>query len=229
MTTGRRAPGTTDVANAAQPIPFAIMRHLRTLLAALVVAPSAWIALAFGQDRAANAITAAGAEDAIHAGDVVQALVALAAAGLVLGLIASLRVSPVGALVAGAAYLASYAGLLIVGEPVLKVFTRTLSVAGYRADLSIPLRTGTAALLGAMLLVAVFSVGRWRRWPRPAEPFDPPAFDPHGALGARGFSADVPFRSTGARYESRPPSPPPRGARLPDLSWPDALRDSGSR
>jgi hypothetical protein len=34
--------------------------------------------------------------------------------------------------------------------------------------MSAPIRSGTAMVLGAALLVAVASVGRWRRWPRPA-------------------------------------------------------------
>jgi hypothetical protein len=207
----------------------AAMRHVRTLLAALVIAPLAWTILAFGQDRAAQAITDAGTEDAVHAGDVVRALVILSAAGLLLGLIASLRVSPVGAAVTGAAYLAAYAGLLIVPEQVLEAFNRTVSVAGMRGDLSTPLRTGSAALLGAMLLVAVVSVGRWRRWPQPSEPIDMPAFDAHGALGAYGLSPDVTYPGTGNRYLPMPPGPPHTAAQAADLSWPDTLRNTRQR
>jgi hypothetical protein len=136
----------------------------------------------------------------VQAGSAARALLVLAAAGFLLGLLASLRVSPVGAALTGAAYLASYAGLLIVPDAVLTVFDRTLSMAGHSADLSVPLRTGTAALLGAMLLVAVVSVGRWRRWPRPPEPVDAPAFDPNGALGAPGFSPDGPYPVGRPRY-----------------------------
>jgi hypothetical protein len=207
------------------------MRHVRTLLAALVIAPLAWIVLAFGEDRAAQAITGAGTEAAVHAGDAVRALVVLSAAGLLLGLIASLRVSPVGAVLTGAAYLAAYAALLVVPEQMLEAFTRTISVAGMSADLSTPLRTGSAALLGAMLLIAVVSVGRWRRWPRPSEPIDMPAtdtqaFDTHGAYG---FSPDVTYPGTGNRYLPMPPGPPHTAGQAADPSWPDASRNTRQR
>jgi hypothetical protein len=197
------------------------MRHLGTLLAALVIGPLVWTCTAYGQEHAVRAVSDTG--DAVRPEDVVRALLLLAAAGLLLGLIASLRVSPVGAAVTGAAYLASYAGLLIAPDAMLELFGHTVSVAGHQADLSIPLRTGTAALLGAMLLVAVGSAGRWRRWPRPAEPADLPAFDPHGALGAQGLSGEAVGLGTGYRYSSRHVSEAHTDAGPSGLSWADIV------
>jgi hypothetical protein len=144
------------------------MRHLGTLIAAVVVAPLAWILIAFGQDRSATAFANAGAGGSLHAGDFVRPLQYLAAAGLLLGIIATLRFSPLGALVTGAGYLSSYALLVVAPDQLLRFFSHNLSVAGHQADLATPVRTGTTLLVGALLVVAAASVGRWRRWPRRA-------------------------------------------------------------
>jgi hypothetical protein len=179
------------------------MRHISTLIAALVVAPLAWILIAFGQERSAQAF--AGSGGALHTADFVRPLVFLAAAGVLLGLIATLRFSPLGAVVAGVGYVAAYAALLIAPGRLLDLFTHNLSVAGHRADLSTPIRTGTTLLVGALLLVGVASVGRWRRWPRPSETGDNAASGHDGPLGADGLGLDstslgaepdLPFRST---------------------------------
>src|SRR5258705_9110670 len=143
------------------------MRHIGTLIAALVIAPLAWILTAYGQDRSAQTFANAGSGGAVNTGDVTRALLLLAAAGVLLGLIATLRFSPLGAAVSGAAYIAIYATLLIAPHGLLNLFNHTVSVAGQRADLSTPIRTGTTLILGAAMLVGVASVGRWRRWPRP--------------------------------------------------------------
>ncbi len=156
------------------------MRHVGTLIAALVIAPLAWLLIAFGQDRSAVAFSA----DTLHPGDFVRPLQYLAAAGLLLGIIATLRFSPLGAIVSGVAYLSSYALLLVAPDGVVKAVSHHVSIAGHRADLALPVRTGTTVVMGALLVVAAASIGRWRRWPRPAadtyapEPaFDRPAFD----------------------------------------------------
>ncbi len=76
------------------------MRHLGTLIAAVVIGPSAWILLAFGQDRSAQAFAHA-QNTALHTGDFVRPVEYLAAAGLLLGLLATLRVSPLGSVLTG--------------------------------------------------------------------------------------------------------------------------------
>ncbi len=93
----------------------------------------------------------------------------LAAAGLLLGLIATLRLSPLGAVVTGVAYVSSYAMLLIVPRRVLSFFGHHISVAGHHADATTPIRTGTTLVLGSLLLVSAASVRRWRRWPRQSD------------------------------------------------------------
>jgi hypothetical protein len=140
------------------------MRHFSTLLAAILVAPLSWLLLAAGQDRSASAFAGP-----LAAGDLIRPALCLAGAGLLLGLLATLRISPLGAALAGAAYSASYLAVLADPQGVLGAVPQRLSVAGHRVDLIMPLRTGTALLLGALLLVATVSAGRWRR-PAPARP-----------------------------------------------------------
>jgi hypothetical protein len=144
------------------------MRHLATVIAAIVVAPLAWIMIAFGQERSAQAFDHAHGGSVAHPGDFVRPLVLLAGAGILLGLLATLRLSPAGAVLTGAMYASSYLALLINPTWLLARLDRDVSVAGRHADLATPIRTGTTLLLGALLLVAVVSVGRWRRWPLPA-------------------------------------------------------------
>jgi len=143
------------------------MRHLWTLIAAAVVAPLAWVLLAYGQDRSLQAFANGDSQGALRADDFFRPLVCLAAAGLLFGLLATLRFSPLGAVLTGVVYTATYVALLVNPNALLRVFPNKLSVAGRVADPTTPMRTGAALVLGALLLVGVASVGRWRRWPRP--------------------------------------------------------------
>ncbi|GAA4684238.1 hypothetical protein Prum_064970 [Phytohabitans rumicis] len=140
------------------------------MIAALVIAPLAWLLLAFGQERSIRALSPEGT------GDLVRPAVCLAAAGLLLGLLATLRFSPLGAFVAGLAYAGSYLAAVANPDGVLDAFPSSVTIAGRDADPTTPLRTGTALLLGALLLLGVVSVGRWRQWPaRQDADADPPA------------------------------------------------------
>jgi hypothetical protein len=182
------------------------MRHVGTLIAASVIAPLAWVLIAFGQDRSAAAfLNAQSNGSTLHGSDFVRPLQFLVAAGLVLGLIATLRFSPLGALVSGLGYVSSYALLAVAPDGVLDMFHHDISVVGHHADLATPIRTGSALLVGALLLVGTASVGRWRRWPRPAgETFETPM---DRAVGADGLGLLPPDRSTepelAARYSTR--------------------------
>jgi hypothetical protein len=142
------------------------VRHIGTLIAAIVIAPLAWILLAFGQDRSLQAFASAQSTGVFHPGDFVRPVQMLAAAGLLVGLLATLRFSPLGASLTGIAYTSSYVLLLAAPGRVLRLFGHDISVAGHHADASTPIRTGTTMLLGALLLVGVASIGRWRRWPQ---------------------------------------------------------------
>jgi hypothetical protein len=155
------------------------MRHIWTLIAAVVIGPLAWVLIAFGQDRSAEAFAKAQSSGAFHTGDFVRPLLYLAAAGLLLGLIGTLRFSPLGSTLTGAVYVASYVALLIDPKGLLDQFKHNLSVFGQKADPTTPVQTGTTLIVGAVLLVSVVSAARWRRWPRPVtdEPDLGPARD----------------------------------------------------
>ena len=148
------------------------MRHLWTLIAAAVIAPLAWVLVAFGEDRSALAFTNAQRTGAFDTLDFFRPIVLLAAGGLLVGVLATLRFSPAGAGLLGLAYAGCYALLLVAPDGVLNVFRHRLSIGGHSADMSLPLQTGTVLLLGVVFLVALASVSRWRRWPRAGEAAD---------------------------------------------------------
>ena len=144
------------------------MRHIATLIAAVVVGPLAWVLLAFGQDRSADAFANASLSGAFHPEDFLRPLLLLGGAGLLLALLGTLRFSPLGATVIGIAYTSSYTLLLVAPTALLQLLTKDLSVAGRHADLATPIRTGTTLVLGILLLAAGISTGRWRHGPPPA-------------------------------------------------------------
>ncbi|MEE6257053.1 hypothetical protein [Plantactinospora sonchi] len=171
------------------------MRHLGTVIGAVVVSPLAWLLLAIGQDRSAREFTNA-QNSGLAAGTdlLLLPVLTLAAAGIVLGLIATLRFSPLGAGLTGALYVATDLGAL-ANPKLLNVIDHKLSLNGHPVDLAAPVRSGTALVLGALLLVAVVSVQRWRRWPGATgetagsapELVDPTPPDQDRPLGADGL------------------------------------------
>ncbi|BCL16638.1 hypothetical protein [Micromonospora sagamiensis] len=173
------------------------MRHIKTVIAALGVGPLAWFLLAAGQGRSLRVFgEAQESGGALDPDALLKPLLVLAAAGLLLGLVATVRISPLGSVLTGLAYSASYVGLLFSPARLLDLLGHKLSVAGYQIDLLVPVRTGTSVLLGSLLLVGVASVQRWRRWPQPdaAEPavvvpdtVIPPVPERDRPLGAEGL------------------------------------------
>jgi hypothetical protein len=137
------------------------------MIAALFIAPLAWLLLAYGEARSLQAFDTNADAGGLAAGDLLRPTLCLAAAGLIVGLIATLRFSPLGAVLAGATYAGSYLALLVKPGAVWDLLPKSASLGGHSADLTIPVRTGTTLLLGALLLVAVASRDRWRRWPLP--------------------------------------------------------------
>jgi hypothetical protein len=149
------------------------MRHLGSLIAGIVAAPLGWLLLAFGQVSSGKAFANVASTGTYHTKDFIRPLIFLAVAGIVIGLIATLRISPVGPLVAGVPYAGSYVALLIAPKRTYEAFNYNIKVFHETADLTLPLTTGAGLAIGAALLVAVVSVGRWRR---PA----PPPFEETG-------------------------------------------------
>jgi hypothetical protein len=87
---------------------------------------------------------------------------------------------------------------------VLRLFGHDISVAGHHADASTPIRTGTTMLLGALLLVGVASIGRWRRWPRSNDEAAAEAQDP--PLGIDGLGLPPRPRSAEPEFVARYPT-----------------------
>nr|MDT0660626.1 hypothetical protein [Micromonospora sp. DSM 115978] len=204
------------------------MRHLWTLIASVVIAPLAWLLLAFGQDRSTQAFRNAESTGAFDSADAVRPAVCLLAVGLLLGLMVSLRVSPLGAGLAGAAYSVSYLALLFNPEQVLDFFPDSVSLAGREADPTTPLRTGTALAIGVLMLVGVASAGRWRRWPageKPDVPETGEVLDPtprnDRPLGGEGLDLEPAAARTGDqdRAEYQDPAGCQDRAEYQDRDW----------
>jgi hypothetical protein len=139
------------------------MRHLWTLIAAIVIAPAAWLLIAFGQTQSGVAFAKATQSGTWTASDFVWPLVFLAGAGILLGLIGTLRFSPLGAVVTGLFYVASFVAVLVDGKDAYKLFNYKITILKHEALIPTPIVTGTSLILGSLLLVAVASVSRWRR------------------------------------------------------------------
>jgi hypothetical protein len=185
------------------------MRHIGTLIAALFVAPLAWILIAFGQGRSLEALDTAQSTGVYSSGTLVHSFEMLAGAGLLIGLLATLRFSPLGAVVTGLAYTVSYLLLVVAPEGTLRLFGHGFSLAGRHIDLAVPVRSGTTLILGAVMLVAILSIGRWRRWPRPDDQsFEEDADRPVGIdgldLGPEPAARPKPPRRRAAEPEPEP-------------------------
>jgi hypothetical protein len=185
------------------------MRHIGAVIAAVIVGPLAWILLALGQDRSAQEFANAQDGGAVDTNYLVRPMLLLAAAGILLGLITVLRLSPLGALLTGTFYVASGLGPLI-SPTLLNLLDHKLTLGGHQVDLATPVRTGTTLVLGSLLLVGVASVHRWRRWPRPAaeasvtvppDEFIPAGSGPDHPLGADGLGLNKPGRAAEPELE----------------------------
>lgn len=151
------------------------MRHLWSLLAGLVAAPLAWVLLALAQDGSTSTIGRWEQRAAFDTAELIVPGCYLAAAGVLLGLIATLRISPLGPVVAGLLLTTVYGLMFVNPFRVHDALPEDWSFRGEPVPLMLPLDNGTLGLVGLLLLMAVFSAQRWRRWPatapvaRPAE------------------------------------------------------------
>ena len=151
------------------------MRHLWSLLAGVVIAPLTWAVVAFGQ-AVTGEVSQAGPLTSFSS-KLLLAAAALVGAGILVGLIGTLRVSPLGPLLVAVLYLGSSALLVFAPKTAFDVFDRVQKdVFGYDVLVRSPLVTGVIPVLGGALLLAVFSAGRWRAWPGAAvvEPVEQP-------------------------------------------------------
>ncbi|MGN9774208.1 hypothetical protein ACTMS0_00285 [Micromonospora sp. H33] len=143
------------------------MRHLWSFLAGLVVAPVTWVLVTLGQDGSADTVARWVEIGRFNSANLIEPAVWLAVAGVLLGLLGTLRVSPVGPLVAGLLLAAPYVGLFVAPFAVRDAIPEGWKVLGDPLPLRLPLENGTLFLIGLLLMMAAFSGQRWRRWPRP--------------------------------------------------------------
>jgi hypothetical protein len=159
------------------------MRHLWTLIAAIVIAPAAWLLIAFGQTQSAPAFENAAKSGTWSANNFVWPLLFLAGAGLLLGILGTLRFSPLGAVLTGLFYVASYVAVLIDGKDAYKLVNYKIKILNHEAAVPTPIVNGTTLVLGSLLLVGVASVARWRRLPGAATEPAPGEEAPGGESG----------------------------------------------
>ncbi|MGI5147695.1 hypothetical protein ACQEVC_15180 [Plantactinospora sp. CA-294935] len=150
------------------------MRHLWSFLAGVVAAPLTWALIALGQDGSARTVTRWVEVGTFNTANLIQGAVYLGVAGILLGLLGTLRLSPAGPLAAGLLLVAPYVGLFVDPFTVRDAVPANWKVFGDPLPLVNVLDNGTTFLLGVLLLMATFSIQRWRRWPGPVAPAPAP-------------------------------------------------------
>ncbi|WP_410809708.1 hypothetical protein [Micromonospora sp. 067-2] len=160
------------------------MRHLWSFLAGLVVAPITWVLVTLGQDGSSRTVDRWVEIGTFNTANLIEPAVYLGVGGILLGLLGTLRFSPLGSLVAGLLLVTPYVGMFVAPFEVRDAIPHGWKVLGDPLPLRLPVENGTLFLLGLLLLMATFSVQRWRSWPNPApQPVLTPAPDP--ATGPR--------------------------------------------
>ncbi|MFD2764139.1 hypothetical protein [Micromonospora eburnea] len=159
------------------------MRHLWSFLAGLVVAPVTWVLVTLGQDGSGRTVHRWVEIGTYSTPNLIEPAVYLGVAGILLGLLGTLRFSPLGPLVAGLLLVVPYLGLFVAPFTVRDQIPAGWKLLGDPLPLREPLENGTLFLIGMLLLMAVFSGQRWRKQPgRPVAgtelpPADKPAED----------------------------------------------------
>ncbi|WP_121158602.1 hypothetical protein [Micromonospora pisi] len=144
------------------------MRHLWSFLAGVVAAPLAWVLITLGQDGSTRTVTRWLEIGNYNTANLIEPSVYLAVVGILLGLLGTLRFSPLGPLIAGLALVTPYVGLFVSPFWVRDTVPANWKVFGDPLPLLQPVENGTLFFVGALLVIAVFSGQRWRSWPAPA-------------------------------------------------------------
>ncbi|WP_319463071.1 hypothetical protein [Micromonospora sp. RTP1Z1] len=146
------------------------MRHLWSFLAGLVVAPVTWVLVTLGQDGSGRTVHRWVEIGTYSTPNLIEPAVYLGVAGLLLGLLGTLRFSPLGALFAGLLLITPYVGMFIAPFTVRGWIPDNWKVLGDPLPLRQPVENGTLFLIGVLLLMAAFSAQRWRPWPAATSP-----------------------------------------------------------
>ncbi|WP_406037815.1 hypothetical protein OG799_23980 [Micromonospora sp. NBC_00898] len=182
------------------------MRHLWSFLAGLVVAPVTWVLVTLGQDGSGRTVHRWVEIGTYSTPNLIEPAVYLGVAGILLGLLGTLRFSPLGAVVAGLLLITPYVGMFIAPFTVRDQIPDSWKLLGDPLPLRQPVENGTLFLVGVLLLMAAFSAQRWRPWPAPA------------TAEAELTSADKPIENTFS-----PNDWPPSGAKAPRDTAPLSL------
>ncbi|WP_020519100.1 hypothetical protein [Catelliglobosispora koreensis] len=134
------------------------MRHTWSLLTGIVVTPLVWLLVAVGQGATEKALPS----QSSMPGQLLVGGCVLAGAGLLGGLIATLRTSPTGAMFTGTIYLMASTFMYLKHVQAVDLFTTEWEIQGYPVNLATPLTSGLLAFAGAMLVISIFSASRWR-------------------------------------------------------------------
>ena len=166
------------------------MRHLRSILYALVLAPAVWIlcGVGFDQDLTGRARDNGGIES-------LSGVLLLVLAGAAYAILLFSPISPAGPLLAGLAFLGVGAWARIAPDSYAGVWPADVAKDGF--DVSAP-GYGLAVLLAVPLLATALSARRWRA-------FEPPEIVLLGTLG----------RARGAARVAGTPADPDRTTVIP--------------
>ncbi|WP_213453589.1 hypothetical protein [Rhizomonospora bruguierae] len=136
------------------------MRHLFSLLVSLILAPAIWLGVGVGGNRVLAARTGNATPQHPDALLLLFGLAVLLAAGLLYALLVLARLSPVGPVLAGLAYLGATGWAMFAYDSFRDLVPTDLgSLTGVG---EVP-AGGVAALLAVPLLLTLFSPRRWRR------------------------------------------------------------------
>ncbi|WP_433552784.1 hypothetical protein ACQP08_04945 [Micromonospora zamorensis] len=157
------------------------MRHLWSFLAGLVVAPITWVLVTLGQDGSSRTVDRWVETGTFNTANLIEPAVYLAVGGVLLGLVGTLRFSPLGPLAAGLLLVTPYVGMFVAPFAVRDAIPHEWKMLGDPLPLRLPVENGTLFVIGLLLLMATFSGQRWRQWPRAAtEPAATPTPVPDG-------------------------------------------------
>jgi hypothetical protein len=172
------------------------MRHVGSFFLALLLAPVIWILTGVGAGKFAEARAASANLDA----DLVIGLVCVLGAGLCYSVLALTRLSPIGPVLVGLAFLGG-TGWRVAD---LTTFQDRLpqKILGVSNALQLPAE-GYAAMLAIPLLITMFSPRRWHRYD-PAEMAGQPAYS--GATASPPYP--LPSGTSSPGLVPSPPAPP---------------------
>lgn len=190
------------------------MRHLWSFLFGIVAAPLTWVLIAAGQQGSADTITGWVQADSFNWANLIEPAVYLGVAGLLLGLLGTLRISPLGPLVAGLLLVTTYGAMFAQPFTVRDAVPADWEIFGDPLPLRLPLENGTLLLIGLLLVMATFSIQRWRRWPGGGKPVNgtdeeskPDEWSP---LGPASSTGDTSTPSPGASNPATPTTALPK-------------------